>query len=141
MAPVRLITTLMILTLAAPALAIVVTPTQPVFHSGDMIEISVLNDSFDTIHFSSSVPFVLHNLDTNEVFRFIGLTIVISLEPGNTSVFGVSSENLTLGTYEIILSYYSDAGEKFTASATFDLEVGTDVLSRSMGQLKFRFQE
>jgi hypothetical protein len=75
------------------------------------------------------------------VFRFIGLTIVISLEPGNTSVFGVSSENLTLGTYEIILSYYSDAGEKFTASATFDLEVGTDVLSRSMGQLKFRFQE
>ena len=141
MALIRLITALMILTLAAPALAVVVTPTQPVFHAGDRIEFSVLNDGFDTIHFPSSVPFVLHNLDTNEAFSFIGLTIVIPLEPGNTSMFGVSSEKLTLGTYEIILTYYGDAGQKFTATATFDLEVGADVLSRSMGQLKFRFQE
>jgi hypothetical protein len=141
MAPVRLITTLMILTLAVPALAIVVTPTEPVFHTGDMIEFSVLNDGSRTIHFSSSVPFVLHNLDTNEVFSFIGLTIVIPLETGSTSSFGVSSEKLTLGTYEIILRYYDDGWNRFTATGTFEFEVGTDVPPHSIGQMKFRFQK
>jgi len=141
MAPVRLITTLMILTLAVPALAIVVTPTEPVFHTGDMIEFSVLNDSFRTIHFPSSAPFVLHNLDTNEVFSFIGLTIVIPLEPGSTSWFGVSSEELTLGTYEIILRYYDDGWNRFVATGEFVLKAIVDVPASSMGLLKSRFQK
>ena len=138
---VRLITILLILTLAAPALAIVVTPTQAVYRPGDMIEFSVLNDGLSTIHFPSSVPFVLHNIDTGEVFSFIGLTIVIPLEPGNTTMFGVSSERLTPGTYEIILDYYNDAWAKSTATANFVFDAMLDVPANSIGQLKLGFQE
>jgi hypothetical protein len=142
MARAGLITTLLIVSLAAPALAIVVTPTQPVFHTGDRIEFSVLNDGISTIHFPSSAPFVLHNFNTGEVFSFIGLTVIIDLDPGNTTTFGVSSETLTPGTYEIILNYYDDVWDRFTVStATFILEVLADVSADSMGQLKSRFQE
>ena len=129
MAPVRLITTLLILTVAAPALAVVVTPTQLVFQTGDAIELSVFNDSNRTIQFPSSVPFVLHNLDTDEVFSFIALAVVLPLDPGNTAVFVVSSEELTSGTYKIILDYYDDdSWDKFIATANFDFEVVVDVL-------------
>ena len=141
MAFVRLITAFVILTLAAPALAAVVTPAQSVFRTGDMIELSVLNDGISTIHFASSVPFVLHNVDTGEVFTFFGLAIVIPLEPGNTYPFGVSSRELTPGTYEIILNHYNDAWDKFTATADFILEAGVDVLTDSMSRLKSQYQE
>ena len=141
MTPVRLITALLILLLAAPAMAVVVTPAAAVFHTGEVIELSVLNDGATPIHFGSSVPFVLHNLDTDEVFSFLALAVIINLDPGETEPFSVGSDAMTPGNYEIILHYYNDAWDQFTVTANFEFKVEVDVESPTLGHLKLRFRD
>jgi hypothetical protein len=87
MAQVRLITILLVFTIATPALAVVLTPAQPASEVGDVLSFSVPNDSPVTIHFPIVAPLRLHNLDTDEAFTFVGVPAIADLEPGNSTTF------------------------------------------------------
>jgi hypothetical protein len=141
MTTVRLIVTLLILTLAAPALAVVLTPAQPVHEVGDLLTFSVLNDGAVTIHFPTVAPLKLHNLDTDEVFTFVGVPDIADLDSGNTTMFEISSTPVTPGSYDVILEYYVDALNEFTTSTTIVLNIKVDAPPESMGELKSRFKD
>ena len=141
MVHLRLITALLILILATPAMAVVLTPAQPAYEVGDMLTFTVLNDGAVTIHFPVVAPLKLSNLDTGDGFTFVGVPLIADLNPGASTEFSVSSALLTPGTYNVILEYYVDVSNEFTTTTTVILSVKVDSPSDSMGNLKSRFKD
>ena len=141
MVHLRLITALLILILATPAMAVVLTPAQPAYEVGDMLTFTVLNDGAVTIHFPTIDPLRMSNLDTGEGFTFVGVPVISDLNPGASTEFSISSAVLTPGTYNAILEYYIDVPNEFTTTTTVILNVKVDAPSDSMGDLKSRFRD
>ena len=141
MVHLRLITPLLILVLATPALAVVLTPAQPAYEVGDMLTFTVLNDGAVTIHFPIIDPLRMSNIDTGDGFSYVGVPVISDLNPGASTEFSISSTVLTPGTYNAILEYYIDVPNEFTTTTTVILNVKVDTPSDSVGELKSRFKD
>lgn len=98
-----------------------IATNEETYMSGDNVTITVTNDGDEALEFSNSIlGLEIENLDTDEVYPITSLTVITTLEAGQSETFGFTYEQLVseigTGTIEARVG-----GDGCLASTTFTL--------------------
>jgi hypothetical protein len=125
---------------ALPASALELHTDKDVYAPGEDIQISAFNDSSRLVSFGSSAPYYARNVDTGQIVHFVGLAVMIYLEPGERTSFGILGGHLGAGTWSLEFRYWEDEVEHCCQSVAFKVNgSGTPVDQVPVSRLKARY--
>lgn len=135
-----------LLALAGPAAAagVSVTLAQDRFAADEPVEFWVSNETPDLIQFGSSAPYTVKNTETGQVIPFVGLAVMIPLEPGATQTFTIRPGDLAPAPYELVVTWFDKNWNHVSASATFTVDRVDDQTpagASTVGRTKGRYRE
>jgi len=136
------LTVAMVLGMAIPASALVLTLAQDTFGPQEDIEVLAHNESNLLVSFPSSAPFIARNLETDEIITFIGLAVIIPLQPGAQKSFVIHGGVLHPGRWELEFRYWENEERMRSSSIVFTIRESdsSPTPHGSMGRLKDRYR-
>lgn len=132
-----------VLALALPASALELTMAQYTVGPQDDIEVLAFNETTKLLSFPSSAPYLARNLDTGEEVGFVGLAVMIPLEPGERTSFMIIGGQLVPGRWELEFQYWEDGQLSCCDSVEFTILAtgGAPTGATSVGQLKDHYRD